>query len=88
MVIILLLQVLPIYYNAGIVIPNHDFIRVTEPFKFFKVPKDASEDERKNLKFAVKNIPSYDPLAGYAYYEFTKPAFILPERNVMALKKV
>ena len=76
-------------YNAGdIVIPNREFRRVTEPFKIFEVPEDASEDERKNLKFAVTNIPCYDPLAGYAYYEFTKRAFILPERNVMALKKV
>ena len=76
-------------YNAGdIVTPNREFRRVTEPFEIFEVPKDAKEDERKNLKFAAKKIPCYNPLAGYAYYEFTKCAFILPERNVMALKKV
>lgn len=75
------------FCNAGdIATSNHDFIKVTEPYEIFKVPEDADEDERKNLKFAAKQIPNYNPLAGYAYYEFTQCAFILPERNVMALK--
>ena len=53
----------------------------------FTVP-DVDEDERKLIKFATKNIPYYNPRAGYAYYEFTGQKYIIPDRNIMALSKV
>ena len=49
---------------------------------------EKDEDERKMLKFASKKIHRYNPRAGYSYYEFTKPAYVLPERNVIARNKV
>ena len=49
---------------------------------------EANEDERKIIKFAKKNIPYYDPKAGYAYYEFIGRRYVIPERNIMALSKV
>ena len=73
---------------GSITTSDHEFKKITEPFRIVKVPEDADEDERKNLKFATKIIPYYNPLAGYAYYEFTQRAFILPERNVIAEKNV
>ena len=63
-------------------------IQVLEPFKVFCVPKAADEDERKFINFAKKNIPYYNPRAGYAYYEFTGRKYIISERNIMALNKV
>ena len=59
-------------------------IKVLEPFEVFSV----TEDEQKLVKFAKKNITCYNPRAGYGYYEFTEPCYVLPIRNVMALKKV
>lgn len=53
------------------------------------IPVDEEcEAERKLISFASKRIPYYNPQAGYAYCEFSKPIFLLPERNVIALKKV
>ena len=49
---------------------------------------EEDEDKRKLLKFASKRIHHYNPKAGYGYYEFTKPAYILPERNVIARNQV
>ena len=59
-------------------------IKVLEPFEVFFV----TEDEQKLVKFAKKNITRYNPRAGYGYYEFAEPCYVLPTRNVMALKKV
>ena len=58
-----------------------------EPFEIFNVTEE-DEDARKLIKFARKKIPHYTPSAGYAYYEFTKRGYVLPERNVLALRKV
>lgn len=69
-------------------VASSEMIRVIEPFEIFKVPETADEDERKMIKFAKRSVPYYNPRAGYGYYEFSKPAFVLPERNVMALKRV
>ena len=60
---------------------------MTAPSRIFLVDEE-SEDERKLLKFASKRIHRYNPMAGYGYYEFTKPSYILPERNVIARRKV
>lgn len=48
----------------------------------------VTEDEQKLVKFAKKNVTCYNPRAGYGYYEFAEPCYVLPTRNVMALKKV
>ena len=62
-------------------------IRILEPSKLFSVP-EADEDERQLMKFAKKNIPHYNPRAGYAYYEFTGRRYVIPDRNIIALSKV
>ena len=62
-------------------------IKVLEPSILVTVP-EADENERKLIKFAKKNVPYYNPSAGYAYSEFTGRMFVIKERNVMALKKV
>ena len=76
------------YYHTIGDVASSEVIRILEPFKIVDVPKVLSEDRRKSIKFAKKNIPHYNPRAGYAYYEFTKCGYVLPERNVMARKKV
>ena len=63
-------------------------IRVLEPFEVITVPKQSSEDERKIIKFAKRNISCYNPKAGYAYYELTGCKYVIPDRNMMALNKV
>ena len=60
---------------------------MTALFEIFKVDEE-DEDKRKLIKFASKRIPHYNPKAGYGYYEFTKPAYILPEKNLIARNKV
>ena len=65
-------------------VASSEMIKVLEPFDVFSV----TEDEQKLVKFAKKNITCYNPRAGYGYYEFTEPCYVLPIRNVMALKKV
>lgn len=62
-------------------------VQVRAPYKIFPVDEN-DEDKRKMLKFASKRIDRYNPKAGYGYYEFTKPGYVLPERNVIAKKKV
>lgn len=62
-------------------------VKVNALSKIFKVTEEA-EDERKLIKFASKNIPHFDARAGYMYYEFTKPSYVSPVANVIALKKV
>lgn len=62
-------------------------IEVTVPHKIIPV-EEEDDDERKLIRFASKRIPYYNPRAGYAYCEFSKPIFLLPERNVIAKKKV
>ena len=62
-------------------------IRVLEPYRIAPVPA-VSEDGCKSIKFAKKNIPYYNPRAGYVYYEYTKRGYVLPERNIIARKKV
>ena len=64
-----------------------EMIKVTEPHEVFTIP-EVDEDERKLIKFAKKNIPYYNPRAGYAYYEFTGHKYIIPDWNIMALSKV
>ena len=76
-----------IYYCVTGDVASSEMIRVLEPFKFFTVP-EADEDERKIMKFAKKNIPYYNPKAGYAYYEFTERKYVTSDKNMMALNKV
>ena len=68
-------------------IASTEMVEVTAPFEIIIVD-EKDEDKRKLIKFASERIPHYNPRAGYGYYEFTKKAFILPERNVIARKKV
>ena len=63
-------------------------IRVLEPFKVVTVPEQSSEEERKIIKFAKRNIPCYNPKAGYVYYELIGHKYVIPDRNMMALNKV
>ena len=65
-----------------------EVITVLEPFKVFTVGPEVDVDERKIIKFAKRNIPYYNPKAGYAYYEFTGHMYIYANRNIMALNKV
>lgn len=62
-------------------------VKVTAPSKIFNVDVE-DEEKRKVIKFASERIPCYNPQSGYGYYEFTQPTYILPERNVIAIKKV
>ena len=62
-------------------------MKVTAPHEIFDVTEE-DEDMRKRTKFAKKHIPYYNPRAGYGYFEFKKPTYVLPERNIIGLKKV
>ena len=75
-----------VHHRTGDV-ASSEMIRVLEPFEVITVPQ-VDEDERKIIKFAKKNIPYYNPKAGYAYYEFTGRKYVIPDRNIMALSKV
>ena len=72
--------------NLGTV-ASTEIVKVTAQFKIFKVDEE-NEDKRKLIKFAKEKVPYYDPRAGYGYYEFTEPGYVLPERNVIAMKMV
>ena len=61
--------------------------KVTALYRIILVDEE-DEEKRKLLKFASKRIHRYNPRAGYGYYEFSKPAYVLPERNVIARNKV
>ena len=67
-------------------VASTEVVEVIEPFKLFTVDQE-DEDSRKLIKFAKRKIPDYNPSAGYAYYEFTKDGFLLPDRNVIARNK-
>ena len=68
-------------------IASTEMTKVTEPFKVYRM-NETNDDKRKLIKFAAQHIPCYNARAGYGYYEFTVPTYVLPERIVMALKKV
>ena len=59
-------------------------ISVLEPYELFTV----TEDGQKLINFAKYKVAYYNPRAGYGYYEFTEPGYVLPKRNIMALNKV
>ena len=59
-------------------------IRVLEPHKCFTV----MEDGQKLINFAKEKVTCYNPRAGYGYYEFAEPGYVLSKRNIMALSKV
>jgi hypothetical protein len=40
------------------------------------------------INFAKEKVANYNPMAGYGYYEFTERNYVLPSRNIVALKKV
>jgi hypothetical protein len=63
---------------------SFDIIRVLVPYKLFTV----TEDGQKMIDFAKEKVANYDTTAGYGYYEFTERNYVLPSRNLMALKKV
>lgn len=65
-------------------VASSEMIRVLEPFRYFHI----TEDGRKLIKFAKEKVTYYNPRAGYGYYEFTEPGYILSKRNIMALKEV
>ena len=65
-------------------VASSEIIKVLEPFKLFTV----TEEGQKLINFAKENVAHYNPRAGYGYYEFTEPGFVLPKRNIMALKRV
>jgi hypothetical protein len=54
------------------------------PYELFTV----TEDEQKMINFAKEKVANYNPRTGYGYYEFTEPGYVIPSRNIMALKKV
>ena len=62
-------------------------VKVTAPHRIFKVTEE-DEDKRKRTKFARDRIHYYNPRAGYGYYEFTQPTYVLRERNIIGLKGV
>ena len=59
-------------------------IRVLELHKSFTVV----EDGQKLINFAKEKVACYNPRAGYGYYEFAEPGYVLSKRNIMALSKV
>lgn len=68
-------------------VASTEVTEVTEPYEIYDVD-ETNDDKRQLIKFAAQRIPCYNPRAGYGYYEFTVPAYVLPERIVMALDEV
>ena len=65
-------------------VASSEMIRVLEPFRFFR----TTEDGQKFIKFAKEKVTYYNPRAGYGYYEFSEPGYVLSNRNIIALKEV
>jgi hypothetical protein len=65
-------------------VASSEMIKVLEPYEWFTVTKDGQQ----LIKFAKEKVNYYNPRAGYGYYEFTQPGYVISKRNVMALTKV
>lgn len=65
-------------------VASSEMIRVLEPYEWFTVTKNG----QKLIEFAKEKVKHYNPRAGYGYYEFTEPGYVLSKRNIMALTKV
>ena len=65
-------------------IASSERIKVLEPHKWFTVTKN----EQKLIEFAKEKVKHYNPRAGYGYYEFAEPGYVLSKRNIMVLTKV
>ena len=58
--------------------------------KYKKLTRVPGDQEYPVLEFTknIEGIPNYYPKLGYGFYEFTKPEFILHNKQVILMDKV